>query len=141
MRKVRVGLVGTGFAGRYHVECLRRLYGVDVQLAAATSLRAESRENFGREHGIPVFDSTDAMLEQSMCWTPARLPTCTSKPSWQPQRRARASSARNRSPAISARQGRTKAIAATSSPVYGIWRFSGGGRAGLRHLLGIHKPA
>ena len=63
MDKVRVGLVGTGFAGRYHVGCLRRVHGVEVELAAVTSRRAESREAFGREHGIPVFDCTEAMLD------------------------------------------------------------------------------
>ncbi|HOZ45266.1 MAG TPA: Gfo/Idh/MocA family oxidoreductase [Candidatus Hydrogenedentes bacterium] len=63
MNKVRVGLVGCGFAGAYHVECLRRAYGVDVEIAGVTSLRADRRERFGREHGIPVFDSVEAMLD------------------------------------------------------------------------------
>ena len=63
MEKVRIGLVGTGFAGRYHVECLRRVYGVEVELAGVTSLHAESREAFGSEYGVPVFNSTDAMPE------------------------------------------------------------------------------
>ncbi|MCK5803886.1 MAG: Gfo/Idh/MocA family oxidoreductase [Lentisphaeria bacterium] len=62
MKTIRVGLVGTGFAGRYHVECLRRVYGVTVELAGVTSRRAESRESFGAEHGIPVFESAEAML-------------------------------------------------------------------------------
>ena len=62
MRKVRVGLIGTGFAGRYHVECLRRVYGVEVEIAGVTSLRAESRRAFGHAHGIPVFDDVDGML-------------------------------------------------------------------------------
>lgn len=62
MKTVRVGIVGTGFAGRYHVECLRRVYGVDVQVTGVTSKRAESRTAFGAAHGIPVFDSVAAML-------------------------------------------------------------------------------
>ena len=63
MERVRVGLVGTGFAGRYHVECLRRVYGVNVELTGVTSLRAESRDRFGREHGIPVFGDVSEMLD------------------------------------------------------------------------------
>ena len=59
MRTVRIGLVGTGFAGRYHVECLRRVYGINVVLAGVTSRRAESRDAFGAEHGIPVFSSVE----------------------------------------------------------------------------------
>ncbi len=63
MEKVRVGLVGAGFAARFHVECLRRVYGVEVKLAAVTSLHAESREAFGREHSIPAFENIAAMLD------------------------------------------------------------------------------
>src|SRR5450759_1614286 len=64
MRKIRVGLVGAGFAGRFHLECLRRVYGVEIEVTGVTSLRAESRAKFGKAHGIPVFESVDAMLEQ-----------------------------------------------------------------------------
>lgn len=63
MEKVRVGLVGASFAARFHVECLRQVYGVDVDITAVTSLRAESREAFGREHGIAAFENVDAMLD------------------------------------------------------------------------------
>ena len=62
MKNVRIGLVGTGAAGTYHVECLRRIYGVKVELAGVTSLRAESRKRFGKEHGIPVYENVAAML-------------------------------------------------------------------------------
>jgi len=62
MQNVRVGLVGTGFAGRYHVECLRRVYGVGVELTAVTSRRPESRQAFGAAHGIPVYDDVQSML-------------------------------------------------------------------------------
>lgn len=61
---LRVGLVGTGFAGKFHLECLRRVHGVTVEVAGITSLRAESREKFGREHGVPVFANVAAMLPQ-----------------------------------------------------------------------------
>jgi len=62
MKTVRVGIVGTGFAGRYHVQCLRKVHGINVQLAGITSLHRESREKFGREHNIPVFDNVQTML-------------------------------------------------------------------------------
>jgi predicted dehydrogenase len=62
MTPVRVGIVGSGFAGRFHAECLRRVYGADVAIAGVTSLRAESRERFAREHGIPAYADVAAML-------------------------------------------------------------------------------
>ncbi len=64
MKTLRIGLVGTGFAGKFHMECLRRIYGVAVEMAGVTSLRKESREAFGRKHGIPVFDSVRDMLDR-----------------------------------------------------------------------------
>jgi predicted dehydrogenase len=64
MKTIRVGIVGTGFAGRFHADCLRCVHGVDVRLAGVTSRREESRERFGRERGIPVFPDVASMLEQ-----------------------------------------------------------------------------
>lgn len=60
---LRVGLIGTGFAGRFHTECLRRVYGTNVQIAGVTSLRKESRESFAQTHAIRPFDSVHSMLD------------------------------------------------------------------------------
>jgi predicted dehydrogenase len=65
MKKLRVGLVGTGFAGRYHVECLRRVYGTEVEVSGVTSLRQESRDAFGKAHGIPVYRDVHELLEHA----------------------------------------------------------------------------
>ena len=61
--QLKIGIVGTGFAGECHVRCLRRIYGVEVEIAGITSLREESRTAFGQRHGIPVFDHVGALLE------------------------------------------------------------------------------
>ena len=62
-KKVRVGIVGAGFAASFHVESLRRVYGVEFDITALTSRQAESRERFGKKHGIDVYDSTETMLD------------------------------------------------------------------------------
>ncbi len=62
-KKVRVGIVGAGFAANFHTECWRRIYDYDVELAGVTSLHSESRKAFGNKHGITVYDSVEAMLE------------------------------------------------------------------------------
>ena len=62
--KLKIGLIGTGFAGDFHVRTLRRVYGTEVEIAGVTSLRAASREAFGAKWGIPVFDSPAAMLDR-----------------------------------------------------------------------------
>ena len=63
MSKVRVGIVGAGFAARFHYECLEAM-GSAVEVVGCTSLREESRSKFGAERGIEAFDSLEAMLEQ-----------------------------------------------------------------------------
>jgi predicted dehydrogenase len=75
MHTIRVGIVGAGMAADYHVTCLRRVYGVAVEIAGVTSLRAESREAFGAARGVPVYDSLEAMLPHvdlvDVCTPPA----------------------------------------------------------------------
>jgi len=64
MKKMRMGLVGAGFAARYHLACLRKVYGVQVELAGVFSARPESRRRFGAEHGLAVFDDLETMIGQ-----------------------------------------------------------------------------
>jgi len=62
-RALRIGLVGAGFAARFHLECLRRVYGAQVEITAVTSRRAESRERFGADHGVPAYPDVPTMLD------------------------------------------------------------------------------
>lgn len=64
MDRLRIGMIGTGFASEFHVKCLRKVYGLEVDIAGVTSLRAESREAFGAKHNIPVFTDIAAMLDR-----------------------------------------------------------------------------
>jgi len=63
VERLRVGLVGAGFAANYHVECLRRVSGMAVEIVGVTSLRAESREAFAAARGLRAFASVEALLE------------------------------------------------------------------------------
>jgi predicted dehydrogenase len=75
MDTLRVGIVGAGMAAAYHVVCLRRVYGVTIEIAGVTSLRAESRQAFGAARDIPAFATLDAMLDHvdvvDICTPPA----------------------------------------------------------------------
>lgn len=62
-RTVRIGLIGAGFAAEFHVECLRRVYGAQVELAGVTSRRRESCEKFGAEQGIKAYKDVPSMLD------------------------------------------------------------------------------
>jgi predicted dehydrogenase len=64
-KTLRVGIVGAGMAGRFHVECLRRVYGTTVEIAGVTSLRPESRSNFAQKHSLRPFDTLADLVQQS----------------------------------------------------------------------------
>ncbi|TCL69390.1 putative dehydrogenase [Hydrogenispora ethanolica] len=63
MQKVRVGLIGSGFVAAIHLEALRKVSGLDVQVVACASPR--KAELFASQHGIPqAFSDYRIMLDQ-----------------------------------------------------------------------------
>jgi predicted dehydrogenase len=58
---LRVGIAGTGFAARFHLE---NYPGTGAEVVAVTSARAESREAFASAHGLRVFPSVAKMLPE-----------------------------------------------------------------------------
>ena len=60
---IRLGFVGAGFAAKFHLENLRRVYGVPFEVVGVTSRSAATRENFAREHGLRAFDSFPALCD------------------------------------------------------------------------------
>ena len=62
-RTVRVGIVGAGFAARFHAESYRRVTGVTVELRAAAAAHPERAAAFAGEFGIPhAHASADDLL-------------------------------------------------------------------------------
>jgi predicted dehydrogenase len=72
---LRVGLVGAGFAARFHLRGLQRVYRVPVQVAGVTARSAASREKFAQETGVPAFANFDALCDAvdvvDLCCPPA----------------------------------------------------------------------
>jgi predicted dehydrogenase len=52
MARIRVGLVGCGFVSELHMYAFRRVYGVDVEVAAVAA-RGDHVVDFARRHQIP----------------------------------------------------------------------------------------
>lgn len=63
MEPIRVGIVGAGFAARFHLLNLRRVYGVPLEVAGVTSRSPQTREAFAKEFGVPAFDSAEALFD------------------------------------------------------------------------------
>ncbi|MBL8173520.1 MAG: Gfo/Idh/MocA family oxidoreductase, partial [Bryobacterales bacterium] len=56
---LRLGIVGAGFAGKFHHKNLR---GLPAVTAGVTSSRKESRDAFAREFNTTAYESVEAML-------------------------------------------------------------------------------
>ena len=52
MAKIRVGLAGCGFVSELHMYAYKRVYGVDVEVAAVAA-RGDKVVEFARHHNIP----------------------------------------------------------------------------------------
>lgn len=64
MHKVKIGLVGSGFAASLHMEAYKMVYGVEPVLCALAST-SEKAKNFADRYGIQtVYASLDEMLQK-----------------------------------------------------------------------------
>ncbi len=61
---VRVGIVGSRFAARFHYDGLRRVYGVPVEIVGVLSKTVEARDAFAREKGIHAFESLEELCAE-----------------------------------------------------------------------------
>jgi predicted dehydrogenase len=60
---IRVGIAGAGFAARFHLHNLRRVYGVPIVVAGVTSRSPQTREAFAQENSVTAFDSFEALCD------------------------------------------------------------------------------
>ncbi len=62
MKKIRVGVVGVGHLGQFHVEKYARMSG--VQLVGAADIDPRRRQTISRRFGIPVYEDHRRLLSQ-----------------------------------------------------------------------------
>lgn len=62
---LRIGIAGAGFAAKFHLCNIRRVYGIPLEIAGVTSRSAENREAFAREFSVRAFDSFAALCDAS----------------------------------------------------------------------------
>jgi len=64
LEKVRVGIVGAGFAARFHLDSYKRVYGVPVEVLGLTSPSRSRREKLATEYRLKEFESLRAMTKE-----------------------------------------------------------------------------
>jgi len=62
---VRAGIVGSGFAARFHVEALRKVYGVNVEITGLYSPTESNCRKFGEETGLKAFPTLASLIDGS----------------------------------------------------------------------------
>jgi predicted dehydrogenase len=64
-KKIRAGIVGSGFSASFHVEAIKKVCGVDIAITGVYSLTKGKREAFAQKRGIQAFDQLERLLEES----------------------------------------------------------------------------
>lgn len=72
---VRAGIIGSGFAAKFHYEAIRRIYSTKVIVAGAFSINEKRLNEFTEPRNIKNFDSLEALIAASdavhICTPPA----------------------------------------------------------------------
>jgi len=61
-KTIRTGIVGTGFAARFHFECLKRVAGTDVQIEGVFDINAEQGASYAKERGLHFCKSLEELI-------------------------------------------------------------------------------
>ena len=64
-KKVRTGIVGSGFAASFHFEALKKVYSTEIEISGVYSIDKAEKESFARARGIRFFDEIDPLFENS----------------------------------------------------------------------------
>ncbi|NNK14869.1 MAG: Gfo/Idh/MocA family oxidoreductase, partial [Desulfofustis sp.] len=62
---VRAGIVGSGFAARFHLEAMRKVYGISVEIAGVYSPTAENCRAFAEAHDIEACEDLASLIGRS----------------------------------------------------------------------------
>jgi predicted dehydrogenase len=63
-KKVRTGIVGSGFSATFHYEALSRVYGVEVEIVGVHSLAVEQGQAYAAKRGIRFFERLETLLDE-----------------------------------------------------------------------------
>ncbi len=61
--ELRAGIVGSGFAGRFHYEALERVYGMECRVAGVYSPTEENRLRFASERGLQAYETLEELMD------------------------------------------------------------------------------
>jgi len=63
-KTIRTGIVGAGFAARFHFESLKKVHGTNVEVEGVYAIDTDQAAEYARERGIKLYDSLEALIER-----------------------------------------------------------------------------
>jgi len=63
---IRAGIVGSGFSANLHIEAIRRVAGIDVEMVGVFSPTPDNARRFAAAHDIEAVGSLEALLDSSL---------------------------------------------------------------------------
>jgi len=61
-KKILTGIAGAGFSADFHMEALRKIYGMEVEIKGVYS--PNNAGKFAKKHGIQAFTSLDTLIDE-----------------------------------------------------------------------------
>jgi predicted dehydrogenase len=62
---IRIGIAGAGFAARFHMKGLQKVYGVPITITGVISNGPSSRHKFAQDFGIKALDTLEQLCDAS----------------------------------------------------------------------------
>jgi len=63
-KSIRTGIVGAGFAATFHFECLKKVYGTNVEIEGVFATDTKQAREYAKKRGIRAYDSLEALLDK-----------------------------------------------------------------------------
>jgi len=63
-KTVRCGIIGSGFAAKFHFECIRRVASTDVQIEGVFDINAKQGASYAKKRGIRAYNTLEELLDK-----------------------------------------------------------------------------
>jgi predicted dehydrogenase len=63
-KTIRTGIIGTGFAAKFHFECLKSVAGTDVQIEGVHDINAEQGTSYAKERGLRFYKNLEELIDK-----------------------------------------------------------------------------
>ncbi len=63
-KTIRTGIIGAGFAARFHFECINRVAGTTVEIEGVYAIDGEQAASYAKERDIRCYDSLEKLIDK-----------------------------------------------------------------------------